>query len=130
VKSSLLLPVLELLPDGSYRSVLVSPKITGTRREALIEAAWRGDDLDEDQARRVRVVEYEIPDREGDGKDELIALVTTVRDYRQASAAVLAQAYHLPLHSRPEPGPPDGHRLRPSLPLRQGSWPAWLTIAT
>ena len=94
MKSDLRLPVLELLPDGSYRSVLVNPKVTGKRREALIEAARRGDDLDEDQARYVRVVEYEVPDRDGDGKDELIALVTTITDPRQATAAVLAQAYH------------------------------------
>jgi hypothetical protein len=94
VKSDLRLPVLELLPDGSWRSVLVNPKVTGNRREALIEDARRGDDLDEDQARYVRVVEYEVPDRDGDGKDELIALVTTVTDVRQATAAVLAQAYH------------------------------------
>jgi hypothetical protein len=93
-RSSPLLPVLELLPDGSYRSVLVSPKITGKKREALIGAARQGGDLDQDQARHVRVVEYEVPDREGAGKDELIALVTTVTDYRQATAAVLAQAYH------------------------------------
>jgi hypothetical protein len=94
VKSSLLLPVLELLPDGSYRSVLVSPEITGKKREALIEAARHGDDLDEDQARHVRVAEYEVPERDGDGKDELIALITTITDCRQATAAVLAQAYH------------------------------------
>ena len=94
VKSSLLLPVLELLPDGSYRSVLVSPKITGKKREALIEAARHGDDLDEDQARHVRVVEYEVPERDQDSKDELIALITTITDCHQATAAVLAQAYH------------------------------------
>ncbi|MGC2745812.1 MAG: IS4 family transposase [Candidatus Angelobacter sp.] len=94
VKSSLLLPVLGLLPDGSYRSVLISPKITGNKREALIEAARRGEGLDEDQARHARVVEYEVPDRNADGQDELIALVTTITDYRQATAAVLAQAYH------------------------------------
>ena len=94
VKSDLLLPVLELLPDGSYRSVLVNPKVTGNKREALIEDARRGDDLDEDKGRYVRVVEYEVPDRDGDGKDELIALVTTITDFRQATAAVLAQAYH------------------------------------
>jgi hypothetical protein len=39
-------------------------------------------------------VEYEVPDRDGDGQDELIALITTVTDPRQAAAAVLAQAYH------------------------------------
>ena len=35
VKSNLTLPVLELLPDGSYRSVLISPKVTGKARELL-----------------------------------------------------------------------------------------------
>jgi hypothetical protein len=39
VKSNLTLPVLELLPDGSYRAVLISPKITGKGREWLIGAA-------------------------------------------------------------------------------------------
>jgi hypothetical protein len=37
-------------------------------------------------------VEYEVPDR--DGQDELIALVTTITDFREAPAAVLASAYH------------------------------------
>jgi hypothetical protein len=94
VKSDLLLPVLELLPDGSYRSVLVNPKVTGKKRQALVEAARRGGDLDAGQARYVRVVEYEVPDRDEDGTGELIALVTTITDARQATAAVLAQAYH------------------------------------
>ena len=94
VKSDLRLPVLELLPDGSYRSVLASPEIRGNRRAELIEAARRGEDLDEGKARHVRVVEDEVPDREGDGKGELIALVTTITDPRQAPAGVLAQAYH------------------------------------
>jgi hypothetical protein len=45
------------------------------------------------------VVEYEVPDRAGDGKDELIALVTTITDFREAPAAVLAAA------STPSPRP-------------------------
>jgi hypothetical protein len=94
VKSDIRLPALEMLPDGSYRSVLVNPKITWNRRKALLEAAGRGDELDEDQARYVRVVEYEIPDREGDENDGLIALVTTIADARLAPARALAQAYH------------------------------------
>jgi hypothetical protein len=94
VKSDILLPALEFWPDGSYRSVLIQPGITGRKREALIEAARRGEDLDEDQARHVRVIEYEVPDREGDGRDELIALVTTITDFRAAAAAVLAETYH------------------------------------
>jgi hypothetical protein len=94
VKSDIRLPVLELLPDGSYRSVLIWPRATPAQRRALTEAARRGEDLDPDRARAVRVVEYEVTDREGDGKDEWIALVTTITDRRRAPAAVLAGAYH------------------------------------
>ena len=94
VKADLTLPVLETLPDGSYRSVLVNPKIRGKARQALIEAARAGQGLDEDKARYVRVVEYEVPDREGDGKGEVIALVTTITEMTAAPAPLLAQAYH------------------------------------
>src|SRR6266536_5443018 len=78
VKADLTLPVLQILPDGSYLSVLVSPKIKGKARQALIEAARAGKDLDEDKAALVRVIEYEVPDRASDGKGELIALITTL----------------------------------------------------
>ena len=37
-------------------------------------------------------MEYEIPDRDGQG--ELIALITTITDLREAPAAALASAYH------------------------------------
>ena len=94
VKSGIVLPVLGLLPDGSCRSVLVSPKITGRKREALLQAARGGDELEEDQARYVRVIEYEVPDRDGDGKDELIAVITTITDFRLAPAQELARACH------------------------------------
>jgi len=94
VKSDLTLPVLRILPDGSYSSVLVSTKIRGKARAALIEAARAGEDLDEDKARYVRVIEYTVPDREGDGTGELIALITTITDPAAAPAAALADAYH------------------------------------
>jgi len=94
VKSDLRLPLIEMLPDGSFLSVLIDPKIKGTVRERIIEAAKAGQDLDEDQARLVRVVEYEVPDRKGDGKGELICLVTTITEWTQAPAALLARAYH------------------------------------
>ena len=84
VKSDLALPLLEPLPDGSYVSVLVSPEIRGKARGKLIEAARSGKDLDLDQARRVRVAEYEVPDRDGDGKGELIALITTITGMTEA----------------------------------------------
>jgi hypothetical protein len=49
VKADLTLPVLDLLPDGSYSSVLVNPKIRGKARRALMEAARAGQDLDEER---------------------------------------------------------------------------------
>lgn len=91
VKSDLRLPVLQMLPDGSYRSVLISPEATGTARRRLIEAAQAGADLDAGQARCVRVIEYEVP---GHGEGELIALVTTITEFAQAPAPLLAQTYH------------------------------------
>jgi hypothetical protein len=74
--------------------VLISPKTGGKARQQLIEAARAGQDLDEDKARHVRVIEYEVPDRDGSGKGELIALITTITDPRQAPAGTLAQGYH------------------------------------
>ena len=93
VKADLILPVLDLLPDGSYSSVLVNPKIRGKARQALVQAARAGQDLDEDQARCVRVIEYEVPDRDGDGKGEVIAVVTTITEMTAAPAPLLAEAY-------------------------------------
>jgi len=92
VRDDLGLPCLELLPDGSYRSVLMKASIRGARRDELAAAARRGEDLDPAQARHVRVAEYEVTDR--DGEDALITLVTTITDWQAAPAAVLASAYH------------------------------------
>jgi Insertion element 4 transposase N-terminal len=95
VKSSLGLPVLEVLADGSWRSVLINPKTDprGPVRAALLAAAGRGEELDEDQARYVRVIEYQVPDRDGNGKGERIILVTTIAGFRAAPAEALARAY-------------------------------------
>ena len=98
VRSNVPLPVLEPLPDGSWRSVLVNPRIDsrGTvrgQRARLLAAAARGEDLPEDQARYVRAIEYQVPDRDGNGKGERIILVTTITDPRLAPAAELARAY-------------------------------------
>jgi hypothetical protein len=94
VKADLSLPVIEMLPDGSYSSVLINPKIRGMARQRLIQAARTGQDLDVEQALPVRVIEYTVPDRDGNGAGELIALITTITDPRAAPAQVLAQAYH------------------------------------
>jgi hypothetical protein len=94
VKADLLLPVLELLPDGSYSSVLFRPGLHDKARAILTAAARAGEDLDGREAVAVRVVEYSVPGRDGDGKDELIALVTTITDPAEAPAQALAEAYH------------------------------------
>jgi hypothetical protein len=92
VTSTLTLPVLEWLPDGSYRSVLINPRIRGRRRQALLDAAAAGADLDPDHAMVVRVVEYMIEERPGSG--ELFCLITTITDHEFAPAIELAAAYH------------------------------------
>ena len=94
VKSDLTLVPLEFYPDGSYHSVLVNPKVKGTARRKILDAARAGQDLDPGKAQSVRVVEYEVPDRDGGGTDEIIALITTIADFRDAPARVLAAAYH------------------------------------
>jgi hypothetical protein len=94
VKADLRLPVLEFASEGSYTSVLVNPKIGSSARQRLIEAARAGQDLHPDQARLVRVVEYTVPDRASQGKDELICLITTIAYPRSAPAGLLADTYH------------------------------------
>jgi hypothetical protein len=79
VSGNLPLPVLQALPDGSYRSLVINPKVRGRRREALIAAARAGDDLDPTQASVIRVIEYMIEDRPGSG--ELFCLITSILDH-------------------------------------------------
>jgi hypothetical protein len=93
VKADLRLPVLDLLPDGSYLSVVARPTLHGKARAKLIAAARAGEYLDPALAMRVRVIEYEIPDRDGGGSGELIALITTITGPAAASAHELALAY-------------------------------------
>src|SRR6266545_3817662 len=101
------LPVVRVLPDGSYHTVLIKPTIRGTRRERLLAAARAGADLDDittvpdafDQrglpvAHLARVVEYDVPDRTGNGTGELIVLLTTILHPAEARADELAAAYH------------------------------------
>ena len=91
VSAGLRLPVLEWLPDGSYRSVLINPKVRGRRREQLLAAAAAGAELDPAQAMGVRAVEYMIDNRAGGG--ELFCLITTIGDHDFAAAVELAAAY-------------------------------------
>ena len=126
----------QVLPDGTYLSVLINPKIrAAARRERIMAAATDGQDLDPQEAHLVRVVEYDVPDRTGNGTGELIVLLSTITDPHDASAAELADSYHqrweqesandqLKTHLR---GP--GKVLRSRLPdlVHQEIW-AWLIV--
>ena len=94
VKSDLILHPLEFLPDGSCLSVVISTEVRGGARTKILDAARAGKELDPARARYVRVIEYEVPDREGDGKDEVTALITTITAWTSAPAPALAAAYH------------------------------------
>jgi hypothetical protein len=95
VREGARLPPLEELRDGSYRSVLIDPRVPdGRQRDAVIAAARDGQELDQDVARHVRVAEYDVPGREGNGRHERIVLVTTITDWQAAPAATLAGCYH------------------------------------
>jgi hypothetical protein len=93
VKDDLELPVVELLDDGSYHSLITRPRLARAERARLVQAARQGEDIDPDRARRVRVIEYEIPGKDVGGA-EVICLITTLADPAVMPAARLAQAYH------------------------------------
>jgi hypothetical protein len=140
------LPIVKVLSDGTYLSVLINPAIRGAQRRKAIMAAAReivdgagagGEvaELDPTQAHLVRVVEYDVPDREGNGTGELIVLLSNILDPAHARADELAAAYHarweeetgndqLKTHLR---GP--GKILRSKLPelVHQEIW-AWLLV--
>jgi hypothetical protein len=92
VSGRLDLPVVHTLPDGSYRSLVINPKVRGRRREALLAAARAGTQPHPTQAAIIRVVEYLIEDRPGSG--ELFCLITSITDDQSAPAIELAAAYH------------------------------------
>lgn len=104
------LPVVRVVPDGTYLTVLIKPTIRGDRRERLITAARDGANLTDINAvpeafderglpvaHLARVVEYDVPDRVGNGTGELIVLLTTITEPggdNGARADELAGAYH------------------------------------
>jgi hypothetical protein len=133
--TQLALPVVKVLSDGTYLAVLIKPSLRGARRERILHAATAGEDLDPEQAHVVRVIEYDVPDRDGNGAAELIVLLSTITDPADARADELASAYHqrweeetandqLKTHLR---GP--GKVLRSRLPdlVHQEIW-AWLIV--
>src|SRR5262249_34875366 len=94
MKSNIELPIVKWLPDGSYLSLTFDPKTSRRLRDRLTENARTGESINPEQARLVRIVEYDIPDREGNGKGELICLMSSILDPSEATAVELAAAYH------------------------------------
>jgi hypothetical protein len=101
------LPVVQVLPDGTYLTMLIKPAVRGARRERLLAAARAGADLDDINAvpdafdehglpvvHLARAIEYDVPDRTGNGTGELIVLLSTISDPADARADELAAAYH------------------------------------
>jgi hypothetical protein len=103
------LPVVRVLSDGTYLTALIAPTIRGRRRERLLAAARHGADLSDintvpDAFERglpvihlARVIEYDVPDRAGNGTGELIVVLSTITDLdgdNGARADELAAAYH------------------------------------
>jgi hypothetical protein len=103
------LPVVKVLDDGTFLTVLITPTIRGRRRERLLAAARAGADLSDINAvpdaydqrglpviHLARVIEYDVPDRVGNGTGELIALLCTILEpggHDGARADELAAAY-------------------------------------
>ncbi|MEX5713389.1 IS4 family transposase [Parafrankia sp. FMc6] len=94
VNMNLTLPVIRALPDGSYLSLLVDPRIPVAKRGRLIADARAGRTSPAEKALPVRVIEYSIPDRGESGAGELICLITNILDPTDVAAAELATAYH------------------------------------
>ena len=82
------LPVVRAFPDGSYESFLLDPKVRGRRATQRHRGSAN---IEEPSGIPVRVIEYEVTNREGKG--EIFCLVTTIMDPGDASAAELAAAY-------------------------------------
>ena len=89
VNSNLTLEQRQVLPDGSYLSYLIDPKI---RRRFHYLDKQRIERLIAHEGTVVRVIEYQVEDRETSG--ELYCLITTLLDPDTAPAVELAALYH------------------------------------
>lgn len=90
VAAGLKLPVLEILPDGSYLSVISSRSTRSSGFQIPLSAVG-----DPRRATHipVRVIEYTVADSAGSDEPEVFRLITTILDPDDLSAAELAAAY-------------------------------------
>src|SRR5260370_993328 len=82
------LPVVRAFPDGSYESCLLDPKVRGRRATQRHRGSAN---IEEPSGIPVRVIEYEVTNR--DGKGEMFCMITTIIYPGEATAAGLAAAY-------------------------------------
>ena len=87
IKEDMNLPVLEWLPDGSYRSELIPAELKADLKKGLRQS------IPDDVRIPVRVVEYMVTNRK-EGERETIRLVTSIADHELAPAIELAALYH------------------------------------
>ncbi|GAA1956735.1 IS4 family transposase [Amycolatopsis minnesotensis] len=129
------LPVVKVLDDGTFLSVVMKPGMRDARRERILAKVGAGEDIDPTEGSVVRVVEYDVPDRVGGGTGEVIALLSTITDPAEASAEELADAYHQRWEQETAHDQLKTHMRRPGKVLRsrlpdlvyQEIW-AWLIV--
>ena len=90
VASGIKLPASEVLPDGSYLSVISSRSTRSSGFQIPLSAAG-----DPRRATHipVRVIEYTVTGAGGSGEPEIFRLITTILDPDDLTAAELAAAY-------------------------------------
>lgn len=122
LKSDLTVPVLQVLPDGSYLSELVPRIAKNNYRRGKTRR------IPEHLRIPVRVIEYAVTNR--DGKTDTITVMTTILDHTFASAHELAALYQqrwefeLTLDEIETHQMPDSRLLRSRTPklVRQEIW--------
>ena len=86
------LPVLETLRDGSYISKLSDPVAANKRRDQVRKHVRNLVDV---PGHRVRVIEYQVTDRDGaEAEPETYRLVTPLLDRDEVPATELCSLYH------------------------------------
>ncbi len=89
------LPVVRVLADGTYLTMLSNPRThKRERRDRVTAVARAGHAIHPSDGQWARVIEYDVPDRDGNGTGEIITLLTTILDPAHARPDELADAYH------------------------------------
>jgi hypothetical protein len=93
IKKNLVFPPVQVLPDGSFLSIMPTPaeSVRHGQARARGKALRRAP-----QGHLVRIVEYTVTVKTSDGRGRIegFRLVTTLLDHEQAPAAKLAAVYH------------------------------------